>query len=531
MSGLVDRRAVLALVAGGASVLALPGWAQTAPPAPVDAAVDAIVANFMRAFETPGIAVAIVRKGRPAWLKGYGVRAMGKAAPVDAHTRFGIASNSKAFTAAALAMLVEAGKLGWDDALTTHLPEFRMADPAVTAMFTVRDLLVHRSGLPLGAGDLMYFPRSSADAAQVIRALQYLKPVRGFRTGYDYDNILYIVAGVLIERLSGMSWRRFVQARLLTPLGMSDAVPSLELLNTDNVAARHARLGPPVRGVGPWKLIQPDESPLVDAGAGINASVTDIARWLEAQLAQGALPDGKRLWSAASAAEMWTPQVITSSSDGPTELNPARPVMAGYALGWQVQDYRGRRLISHSGGLSGQVTQTAIIPSAGIGVAVFSNTEDSVSGGIRNAILDQLLGVTPAYDWVASYVARNRLAQENAAAAMASGENARPPAGGPSLPLDAYAGRYRDAWYGDIVVSARRGRLHIDFVPTPQFASVLEPWGTDAFRTRVKPGAGEAAVVSFEVKDGKVAGVRMKALSPLADFSYDFHHLDFVPVK
>src|SRR5690606_18272880 len=137
--------------------------------------------------------------------KGYGVRAMGKAEPVDIHTRFGIASNSKAFTAAALAMLVEEKKLGWDDALVGHLPEFKMADPAVTAMFTVRDLLVHRSGLPLGAGDLMYFPRSSADAAQVIRALQYLKPVRGFRSGYDYDNILYIVAGVLIERLSGMS--------------------------------------------------------------------------------------------------------------------------------------------------------------------------------------------------------------------------------------------------------------------------------------------------------------------------------------
>ncbi|WP_447727237.1 serine hydrolase [Sphingomonas koreensis] len=534
MSGLtIDRRGALVLGLGGVAGLALPAWAQDAAPAGLDAAVDAIVANFMKAFETPGISVAIVRKGQAPWLKGYGVRTMGKLDPVDAHTRFGIASNSKAFTGAALAMLVEEKKIGWDEPLVKYLPEFRMADPAVTGMLTVRDLLVHRSGLPLGAGDLMYFPRSNADAAQVLRALQHLRPARGFRTGYDYDNILYIVAGVLIERMSGLSWRDFIVTRILQPLGMADAVPSRALLRTRNVAGRHARLGPPARGMGPTQVIQPDEGPLIDAAGGINASVADIARWLEVQLALGELPGGTRLWSKESAAEMWTPQVIVSSSDGGTDANPARPVMAGYALGWFVQDFRGRRLVSHSGGLSGQVTQTAMIPSAGIGVAVFSNTEDSVSGGIRNAILDHLLGA-PAFDWVAAYLARRKVDQDKAVASMGTGE-AKPPEGAPSLPLSAYAGRYRDAWYGDIVVTTRgRGeaeRLHIVFVPTPVFKSALEPWGTDAFRTRFPAGAGEDAVVSFAVADGKVTGIRMKALSPLADFSYDFHHLDFVPVR
>lgn len=532
MSGLtIDRRGALVLGLGGAAGLALPAWAQA--PAGLDTAVDAIVANFMKAFETPGIGVAIVRKGQAPWLKGYGVRTMGKPDPVDAHTRFGIASNSKAFTGAALAMLVEEKKLGWDEPLVTYLPEFRMHDPAVTGMFTVRDLLVHRSGLPLGAGDLMYFPQSSADSAQVMRALRFLQPARGFRSGYDYDNILYIIAGVLIEKMSGRSWRDFISTRILQPLGMADAVTSRELLRTANLAGRHARLGPPARGIGPMQVIQPDEGPLIDAAGGINASVADVAKWLEVQLALGALPDGKRLWSAESAAEMWKPQVIVSSSDGGTDTNPARPVMAGYALGWFVQDFRGRRLINHSGGLSGQVTQTAMIPSVGIGVAVFSNTEDNVSGGIRNAILDHLLGA-PAYDWVASYVARNKQAQESAVAGLAAGE-AKPPEGKPSLPLAAYAGRYRDAWYGDIVVTVKgRGKtaaLHIEFVPTAAFKSALEPWGTDTFRTRFPVGAGEDAVVSFAVAGGKVTGVKMKALSPLADFSYDFHHLDFVPVQ
>jgi CubicO group peptidase (beta-lactamase class C family) len=533
MSGLtIDRRSALMLGLGGAAGLALPAWAQNAAPADLDSAIDRIVTGFMKAFETPGIGVAVVRKGQVPWLKGYGVRTMGRGDPVDVHTRFGIASNSKAFTGAALAMLVEEKKLGWDEPLVKYLPEFKMHDPAVTGMFTVRDLLVHRSGLPLGAGDLMYFPQSTADAAQVMRALQFLQPARGFRTGYDYDNILYIVAGVLIEKMSGMSWRDFITTRMLRPLGMADAVPSRELLRTANVAGRHARLGPPARGIGPMQVIQPDEAPLIDAGGGINASVTDAAKWLEVQLALGVLPDGKRLWTAESAAEMWKPQVIVSSSDGGTDANPARPVMAGYALGWFVQDYRGRRLISHSGGLSGQVTQTALIPSAGIGVAVFSNTEDSVSGGIRNAILDHLLDA-PAYDWVASYVARNEAAQKSAVAEMAAGE-AKPPEGGPSLPLPAYAGRYRDPWYGDIVVRhlkvKAKGILRIQFVPTAAFESELEPWGVDTYRTRFRAGAGEDAVVRFVVKDGKVTGVKMKALSPLADFSYDFHHLDFVPV-
>lgn len=530
MSGLVTtRRQALALSLGGAAALAVPGWAWAAAAEVDEAGVDAIVRAFMAAFETPGVGVAIVRPGQAPFLKGYGVRTMGRPGAVDAHTRFGIASNSKSFTAAALALLVEEGKIGWEDPVTKHLPEFRMYDPAVTAMMTVRDLLVHRSGLPLGAGDLLYFPQSSHGPEDALKALPYLKPARGFRTGYDYDNILYLVAGVLIERVSGLRWTEFVATRLLAPLGMDDAVSSRTLLKTDNVAGRHARLGPPVRGMGAMAVIQPDEGPSFDAAAGIQASVTDIAKWLQVQMAGGKLPDGKPLWSPAQAKEMWTPATIVGSSDGPTPENPVRAVTTTYALGWFVADYRGQRMVSHSGGLSGQVTQTAMIPSRGIGVAVFSNTEDGVSQGIRNALLDALTGA-PAFDWVSTYVARSKKSQEEALAQVSGGIDKAPP-GAPSLPIKAYAGRYRDPWYGDVVVSEKRGKLWIEFVPTPQFASVLDPWGPDTFRTRFAKEAGEDAVVRFAVKDGAVTGITMKALSPLADFSYDYHHLDFVPVR
>ncbi|WP_082453950.1 serine hydrolase [Sphingomonas sp. Leaf62] len=526
MNGLTtSRRQLLAYSLAGAGAATLPAWARAAEAS--DAEIDAIVGNFMRSYQTPGVAIAVLRPNRPPLLRAYGVRTLGRPDKVDIHTRFGIASHSKAFTAAALALLVDDGKIGWDDPVVKHLPDFRMYDAAVTPMMTVRDLLVHRSGLPLGAGDLMFFPAGSHVAADALKALPYLKPVRGFRDGYDYDNILYLVAGLLIERVSGMGWDRFVQTRLFDPLGMVDAFPTRHD-HDPNVAGRHAKLGPPVRGIGKLEVVAADEGPMVDAAGGINASVADMAKWFQAQLAGGLLPDGKRVWSAEQSKQMWTPATITASTSGPTAENPVRPVLQSYALGWFVQDYRGLQMIQHSGGLSGQVTHSAMLPTRGIAVSVLTNVEDGVSQPIRNAILDRLIDA-PAFDWVAFFGARMKQSQTEALASVAGGVD-KAPAGGPSLPIARYAGRYRDPWYGDVVVTERRGKLAIDFVPTPAFKGPVEPWGPDSFRTRFPKGAGEDAVVTFALADGKVTGIRMKALSPLADFSYDFQHLAFVPV-
>ncbi|GAA0738414.1 serine hydrolase [Sphingomonas japonica] len=521
----VTRRTALGYAVAGAGALAWPGLALAQDDA---TAIDAIVEPWLGRFDIPGLAIAIVRPGSAPYLKGYGVRTLGKAARVDAHTRFGIASNSKSFTAACIALLVADGKLAWDDPVRKHLPEFRMKDPVATENLTVRELLVHNSGLALGAGDLMQFPASDRPASDALKALPYLPFARGFRTGYAYDNILYVVADLLIERVSGKPWHAFVAERLLRPIGMTDAVPALRFLKTNNVAGRHARLGPPVRGMGAVEVIAPDEGPMTDAAGGINASVTDIAKWLQVQLSLGRLPDGSQLWPAEASAEMWTPRTIVAGTPGPTDDLPQRGVTQTYALGWFVQDYRGERLIHHSGGLSGQITQTALLPHRGIGVAVFTNTEDGPSSAIRNALLDHLIGAS-AFDWPAAYAARVSAGQAEALASVAGGIDTAPP-GKPSLPLAAYAGRYRDPWYGDVVVAERGGALQIDFVPTPVFKSALEPWGTDSFRTRFPKGAGEDAVVSFAVAGGKVTGVTMKPLSPLADFSYDFHDLAFEPV-
>ena len=289
---------------------ARPAWALEPADGP---RIDALVASFMSAFEIPGMGIAIVRKGAPAFTRGYGVRALGRPERVDEDTLFAIASNSKSFVAASLAMLVEEGKLGWDEPVVKYLPEFEMSDPAVTQMMTVRDLLVHRSGLALGAGDLMQFPLSDHKREEFLPALRHLKLARGFRSGYAYDNILYVVAGILIERVSGRSWEDFVTARLLRPIGMRTAVADRTRLRTANVVARHARLGPPARGLGKLEIVQPDESPAASPAGGIHASVSDIVHWLTLQLGKVRFPTG-----AASGARTRPPRCgPRRSSPGP----------------------------------------------------------------------------------------------------------------------------------------------------------------------------------------------------------------------
>jgi len=525
----ITRRDTLIAVAGGVSLGAHAVWAQhtAVPPGATHARVSDIVARFMREFQIPGIGIAIVRADRPAFVRGYGIRTLGQRGQIDVHTQFAIASNSKAFLSASFAMLVDEGKLGWEDPVVKHLPEFRMYDPAVTAMMTVRDLFVHRSGLPLGAGDLLQFPKSDRTREDILHALQYLKPARGFRAGYAYDNCLYIVAGIVLERVSGLDWDRFVTTRIFEPLGMQDAVSNVSLVRT-NHAGRHARLGPPVRGMGQLKVIATEETALTGPAGSINVSVAGIVPWLEVQIARGVLPDGRRLWSDAQSNEMWTPQTITESTPGPTRDMPQRPVMEGYALGWHVADYRGRRMIWHRGVHFGQITHTALMPEQGIGLVVYSNTEDPEPiSGIRYALLDLELG-TPAFDWLAA--ARKAIAKTEAEVrTLVGGGDIKAPPGGPTLSLDHYAGRYRDPWYGDVVVARKDNGLAIDFTRTPIFKGILEPFGVDAFRTRFPTGA-EDAVVTFGVSEGTVTGITMKALSPLADFSFDFTDLNFVPV-
>ena len=309
---MLRRATLLALVV----VLAVPARAQTAVPP----GFDAYVADVLDAFDVPGVSVAIVHDGQTVLARGYGVRDLQTGAPVDERTRFGIASNSKAFTAAALGMLVEEGRVEWDAPVTRYLPGFALSDPYVTAELTVRDLLVHRSGLSLGAGDLLWWPASTLTRAETVRRLRALPLATSFRSKYAYDNVLYMVAGEVVEAVSGQTWEAFVQTRMLDRLGMTDSRASVgAALAGDNVARTFA----PVDGV--VVPVVPGDGENANPAAGIGSTARDMARWLTVLLDSGrvaldGVPAG-RLFSAATTTQLWAP--VTRSRS--TRSRPRRP--------------------------------------------------------------------------------------------------------------------------------------------------------------------------------------------------------------
>jgi CubicO group peptidase (beta-lactamase class C family) len=520
-----------------AIALALPAGAVfAAPPADIDARVQAAMASH----GVPGMTIAIVEDGKVVMAKGYGVRKLGSPERVDADTIFPTGSTGKAITAAALAVLVDDGKIQWDDKVIDHIPWFRMYDPWVTSEMTVRDLLVHRSGLGLGAGDLMFVPSSSRSRADTVRALRYIKPATSFRSGYAYDNVLYSVAGQLIEEVTGQTWERFVKERVLTPAGMTSSVTeqSARFANP-NRAWPHARTSGRVRGMGEQHVLD-ERKTLGDNGApagGLSSSANDLAHWMQVQLGHGTWTnaDGRqvKVFSEEQARQMWTPVVLTPAPNYPGKLAAYSPKFSSYALGWSERDYRGEKVVEHGGAIFGVYTYIALFPDRNFGIALQMNSEDvSVMRGIGLDVIDHELGAPPT-DWVAAF--DDFLAQRmqgGIAALDAAAKDAPKAQGRPTLPLSNYAGRYADPWYGPIAITNEKGVLRMNFLQNPGLTGHLEHVRFDTFRTVWDNPEYEQAYVNFGLDPaGKVARITMQAISPIADFSWDFQDLLFTPVR
>jgi CubicO group peptidase (beta-lactamase class C family) len=440
---------------------------------------------------------------------------------------FGIASNTKAFTATALGVLVEEGKIRWDGRVIDYLPWFQMSDPYVTREMTVRDLLVHRSGLGLGAGDLLWWPRSTYDRHEIARRLRYIPLATSFRSAYAYDNVLYLVAGEVIEAVSGRTWEDFISSRILAKVGMrSSNVRHSAASEGGNVATPHAPVDGRVRPIAPF------DSDTTNPAGGINSCADDMAKWLIVQLTQGELPDGSRLFSADTSQQLMTIVTPMPLGEVPAELEDVRPNFYGYGLGFGVLDYRGKKLVSHTGGLPGYVSKVAMLPQLKLGVSVLTNQE---SGAVNNSIINHVLDAylqAPHTDWIAAYEAIARRTRQSSAnveqqmAARRDGESR------PSLPLSKYAGKYRDAWYGDVTISSGGNGLAIQFDRTPSLAGTLEHWQHDTFVARWKDRELRAdAFVTFSLNpDGTIDRVVMRAVSPETDFSYDFQDLLLKPL-
>jgi CubicO group peptidase (beta-lactamase class C family) len=502
------------------------GLAQTAPPADL----DAWVARAMKEFEVPGLAVAIVKDGRTVLAKGYGVRKLGEPVPVDEHTLFGIASNSKAFTAAALAILADEGKLSWDDPVQKHLPSFQLYDPFVTRELTVRDLLCHRSGLGLGAGDLLFWPDTDVTRDQVVAAVRWIRPASSLRSRYAYNNLMFVVAGQVVAAVSGKPWDDFVRERIFTPLGMMETRISVNGNGpADNFAAPHSR---------GWRLegtltpIRPTQDRTWAAAAGIRSNVIDLSKWVAAHL-NGGKVNGKALWSEAAAREMWSAQTVIRISEPKEEaLKAIKPNFAAYGLGWSLKDYHGKKVVSHGGALTGMVSTVVMMPSEQLGVIVLTNQEESGAfSAIVNHVLDHYLKLPPT-DWIAAYDASRKRTHAEAAETEAKQVKARAADSKPSLALSDYVGEYRDPWYGKAVIAQEGGKLVLRMSHTPAMVGDLEHWQHDTFIARWRDKTIPDAFVTFALNGkGKVGQVTMTAISPIADFSFDYDDLLFTPVS
>jgi CubicO group peptidase (beta-lactamase class C family) len=509
------------------AVVLVPGiaFAQAKPAAPPPG-FDAFVASVLKQFKVPGVAVAIIKDDQVVLAKGYGVKRLGSPALVDGKTRFGIASNTKAFTAMALGLLVEEGKIEWDAPVVRYLPAFQLWDPWVTRELTVRDLLVHRSGFGLGAGDLLWWPASTYNRPEIAKRLRYIKPATSFRTAYAYDNVLYLVAGQLIEAVSGKSWEDFVTERLLTPLGMTSSTVTHSAAGdtTGNVSATHAEVEGVVRPIAPFL------SDNTNPAGGINSGAEDMAKWIRAQLDSGRV-GGKRLWTQETTRQQWSLVTPIDPGEPPPELAPRRHSFGGYGLGFFLSDYRGLKLVTHTGGLPGYVSRVAMIPDKKLGVVVLTNAESGAAFDvIAWTVLDYYLG-PPKFDWLGNYA---KLVALNESMTRATDEHTaavRDTASRPSVPLARYAGRYVDEWYGDVTVTLEGKGLVMRFGHSPSLVGDLEHWQYDTFLVKWRDRELRAdAFVTFGLgADGKIERASMKPASPSVDFSFDFQDLDLRP--
>ncbi|MDP9008729.1 MAG: serine hydrolase [Pseudomonadota bacterium] len=505
--------------------------ALAAPPAGFEGRVE----SLRKDIGVPGMAIAIVEDDRITLAKGFGVKRLGSPDAVDADTIFPTGSTGKAFTVAALGILVDEGKINWDDKVIDRLPGFQMYDPWVTREMTIRDLLVHRSGLGLGAGDLLFVPRSNLSRAESVRRLRNIKPATSFRSGFAYDNILYMVAGQLIESVSGETWEKFTANHVLKTAGMLHSTTDDEThFATADRAQPHARTNGGLRGVGDQSVLNERDNLGSNASpaGGLAVSANDMARWLMIQLDGGALPGNSgRLFSRAAHEQMWTPLVLQPITPRSAALAPTQPMFNTYALGWDVRDYRGTKIVWHGGAVFGFLTAVVLIPDKHVGFSIEINSEDGqIIVGLMYELLDHYLGL-PADSWPEKLRAeKTQRVQEALKAYQATA--AKPAKVGPSLNLTHYVGTYTDPWYGNIEIAQAKGALTIDFKSTPRMSGTLEHWQYDSFITRFDDKNIEPAYVTFGLDaDGKVERVTMKPVSPLADFSYDYQDLSFTPAQ
>lgn len=490
-------------------------------------------------WEIPGMAISIVKDGEVLFSKGYGIKEFGKEDAVDKNTLFAIASNTKAFTSGALSILVEEGKIDWDDKVVDYLPYFQLYDEYVTKQMTIRDLLCHRSGLETFSGDLLWYG-TSYTREEIIERAKYLEPVYGFRSHYGYSNIMFLAAGQIIEVVTGIKWEDYIQEKFLTPLKMtstytsinqfkykseikkeyikkSDNITSTIFEYDENIAMPHeVKLGenPIVLNYLSWDNIAP-------AGALIS-SVSDMSNWLIMQLNNGIF-EGDTILSEEQIWEMRSPQTIENIASWSPKYWPSKHFEA-YGLGWSMFDYHGKKIINHGGGADGMISITVLVPEENLGFVILTNSINYLPNALMYYILDLYVAENET-DWSEFYLNFFRYGQKEDENNAIEDEKNREKNTKTSLDLKDYCGTYSGDLYGDAKIKLENGNLVMYFIPTPMFIGDLTHWENDTFKIVLRNIYNlPYGKVNFIIEDDKV--VELKVDIPNPDF--DFTELQFL---
>ena len=490
--------------------------------------IDSLMAESLIKFKVAGAAIAIVKDGKVIHSKGYGVADINTKKPVNENTNFQIASNSKAFTTAALAILEEEGKLKWTDKVKDHIPEFKMYNDYVTENFNIQDLLTHRSGLGLGVGDLMFFPDgSNFTVKDVVTSFQHFKPVSAFRTQFDYDNLLYIVAGEVIARASGMSYESFVQNRIIEPLQMNNSFVGSLLKDKSNLSTPHSSES------GTIKKIDAYDIGMGSAAGGIYSNVTDMSKWMIMRLNKGkyGIDLKSSIFSLKNHNEMWRIHTVTETNPNPRYNSH----FSGYGLGWGLSDAKGNLKVSHTGGLPGMLSIVTMYPDLNLGIVILTNTENGGGGlfsSITNTISDSYLGLDD-FGWIEKNVTRinqqKSTGDEISNKVWAKVEAEKNTA----VKKDDYIGIYEDKWFGKVEVFLKDKQLWIKCHRYPKLNGPMAFYNANTFAIKWEYQAMNAdAFAMFSLDEtGKAQSIKMKGISPNIDFSFDFHDLDLTRIN
>lgn len=437
----------------------------TMAPDPVAADLAALIEKSRVDWNVPGLSVAIIKDGQVFLSSGFGVREFGKPDAVDADTLFAIASNSKAFTAAALAMLEEEGKLKWSDRVQQHLPWLELYDRYVSTELRIDDLLCHRSGLGTFSGDLLWWG-TPYSPEEILRRTKHLPPKGPFRASYGYSNLMFLAAGEVIQEVSGLTWQNFVEQRILQPVGMERSVTTIKALDAKgNFATPHKSLVEGVRVI-PWYNWDS-----MAAAGGIISSSNDMAKWMRVQLDRGHIDDSRRLFSEASSFRMWSPHTIIPLSAPALKRSPTTHFRA-YGLGWNLADHNGRMLVSHGGGYDGMYSQVMLVPEEKLGIVVLTNSMTGLSSALANTIVDEFMGGEKR-PLLVEGLERDRKDREAFYKRVTDACAQKVTDTQPSRSPDACVGTYRCPLYGDITVTKHCNGLVLSLLPNPELVADL----------------------------------------------------------